>query len=364
MKDFITGMTELAPLFFIVLLIYLLQCICWVAPRATVFALKLRGGGKRRQPGFAWNAFNTAGVLANPLPPLSPLLVVQWPAFELNPDAIHLPAKDGTTVSCAWQKLELTRTESGLLYQRSPVFEGPEAQVAQYAELLAKLQAGARARRQQIIQDWLRKTMNAEAASRRVHIFIRRSCWLRILASFEFLFLFLLVPLAFERFGTAVLWRVIVMQVIISIAAGLEFWTLHKAMLPQSGGQRLKSGIPVFLSPISVMRACDAVARDLLSGFHPLAVAGAVLPENEFRSFAGEQLRLCRFGEYLDKQYQAALQRAMEQAIRKQQLNPEELLRSPQPESGCVVYCPRCLAQYTKQREGCSDCGYERVATF
>lgn len=356
--------SELASLFLIVLLVYLLQCICWASPRAIVFSLGIRGQGKRRYQGFVWNAFDTSGLFANPLPPLSPLLVVQWPAFELSPDAIRFPAREGDPVSIPWEKLKLSHSESKLLCNGSVAFKGSEAQVLQYAELLGQLQRAGRTQRGQLIQDWLRKMTNTQDAARRLQVFSRRSCWLRIVCNLQLVFLFLLVPLAFEKFGTGILWRVILMLVVISVAITLEFWTLHKATFPLGGSQRFKSGVTILLSPMAAIRACDVVARDLLSGYHPLAVAGAVLPAEEFKRFAGEQLRLCRFGDYLDKEYQQALQKAMERIIRQKDLDPDELLRPPERESGCVVYCPRCMAQYTKQREECSDCGYERVATF
>src|SRR5262252_3085071 len=113
------GTTELISLFLIVLLVYLLQCIYWTSPTlAAAFALNLRGRGKRRYQGFVWNAFDTAGILANPFPPLSPILVAQWPAFELSPDAIQFRkkgAEDQEPVSIAWEKLKVTSTESRLL---------------------------------------------------------------------------------------------------------------------------------------------------------------------------------------------------------------------------------------------------------
>src|SRR5262249_46705492 len=126
----------------------------------------------------------------------------------------------------------------------------------------------------------------------------------------------------------------------------------------------LASIVTIILSPVGAIRACDTAARELLSGYHPLAAAGALLPDEEFRRFAAEQLRLCRFGDYLDPQYQAAVEKAMEQALRQKKIDPLELLRPPDPQSRCVVYCPRCLAQYTKQREQCTDCGYDALAAF
>src|SRR5215471_18661680 len=114
-----SGTTELISLFLIVLLVYLLQCIYWVSPtRSAAFGLNRRGRGKRRYQGFVWNAFDTAGILANPLPPLSPMVVAQWPAFELSPDAIQFRKKgveEQEPVSIEWEKLELKHTASRLL---------------------------------------------------------------------------------------------------------------------------------------------------------------------------------------------------------------------------------------------------------
>jgi hypothetical protein len=354
---------NLGWLFLILLLIYFLQCICWATPGSVVFALGLRGRGKRRQE-FVWNALNVSGLLAGPLPPLTPLLVVQWPAFELTPDSIRFASKEGEPVSLPWEKLKIAYSESRLRCNDSLVFKGSETQVKQYAGLLQQLQRAARGQRGQIIQDWLRKAMSIQSATRRVLTFSRRSRVLRVISNLQFVFLFFVVPLGFEKFGTGIFWRVILMLVAISAAAGVEFWGLHKLLFLAAKEERFKSGVTIFLSPIAAIRASDVLAHNLLGGFHPLAAAGAVLSEEEFRQFAAQQLRLNRYGDYLDQRYQQMVQQAMEQSIRNKGLNPEELLRPPEPEPGCVVYCPRCLAQYTKPRTECVDCGYEELASF
>ena len=350
-------------LFLILLLVYFLQCICWATPGSTVFSLNLRGRGKRRQE-FVWNTLNVSGLLSNPLPPLTPLVVVQWPAFELTPDSMRFSSKEGEPVSLPWDKLKISYSESRLRCNGAQVFKGSEVQVRQYAELLQQLQRAVRGQRGQIIQDWLRKTMNIQSAARRVRVFSRRSCVLRIISNFYFFFLFLLVPLAFERFGTAILWRVLIMLVAISAATGIEFWLLHRTLFPTAKDERFKSGLTVFLSPVAAIRASDALAHNLLSGFHPVAAAGAILGEAECHSYASLQLRLTRYGDYLDPRYQQMVQQAMEQSVRKKGLKPEELLRPPKPDPDCVMYCPRCLAQYTKEREECADCGYEKLEDF
>lgn len=361
------GTTELVFLFLILLLIYVIQCICWVTPNSIVFSLGVRGHGKRRRQGYIWNARDTAGLLANPLPPLTPLFAAEWPAFELNLDGIQFldnSVAGREPVSIPWENLKLAHSESRLKCNGSVAFKGSEVQVLQYVALLSDLRVASRDRRMEIIQDWQRKMMSIQVASRRVRIFAGRSPWLRILANLQFFFLFLLLPLGFYWFGTMIWWRALLVLIVLSIAITLEFWSLHKMLFSSAKEQRFKTAAVAVLSPVAAIRACDVIARDLLSGYHPLAAAGAILPAGDLRRFAGEQLRLCCFGDYLDKQYQAGLQKAMEQAIRKNKLDPQELLRPPEAESGCVIYCPRCLAQFTKAREECSDCGYESLAAF
>src|SRR5215813_7423304 len=134
--------SELSLLFLIVLLIYLVQCICWASPRAIIFSLGLRGRGKRRAAGFVWNLLDTAGFFADPLPPLAPLVVIQWPAFELTPDSIHFtPKEDQERVSVPWEKLEIKRTDTQILYNSAVIFKGSAAQVAQCVELLGQVQS-------------------------------------------------------------------------------------------------------------------------------------------------------------------------------------------------------------------------------
>ena len=351
-------------LFFIVLVIYVIQCICWTSPRSTTFTLNLRGHGKRKRQGIVWNALDAAGVLANPFPPLTPLLAVQWPAFEFTADSIQFTGKEGEAVSVPWEKVQLSHSETKLLCNGSLAFKGSETQVLQYVELMGRLQKGGRAQREQIIQDWMRKMMSTETASRRLRIFVRRSRWLRIMANLQFVFLFLLAPLAFAELGTGIVWRLILMLAVISIAITIDFWMLHKKLFPKAGDHRFKSGLVIVFSPVAAMRACDALARDLLSGYHPVAVGAVVLPVEDFQDFAGEQLRLCRFGDYFDQHYQAALRKQMERTIKQQKVDLEDLMQAPQAQSGCIVYCPRCLSQFTKEREECSDCGYEGLTSF
>lgn len=356
-------MSELQSLVLVVLVIYLVQCLHWVTPGAAVFVLRFRGRGKRKRSGFVWSALGTEGFLASPFPPLSPLTVATWPAFQLDPDGIAIPQSEGDPLFLPWEGLAVTHSDSRLLCNGKPAFRGGEAQVLASFALLQRLRSVARSERAKMLERWLVQAMSARRVARRLRVFSGRSRWLRVLVNLQFAFLFLAVPMLFARAGTGILWRVILFLLGLSALIALEFWTVHRRLYP-GASTRLKSAVTIVLSPVAAIRACDVLARDLLTGYHPVAAAGGLLPAGEFAEFAGEQLRLCRFGGQHDKWYQQTLAKLMSQAIKQTGTRPETLLRPAERYEGCVVYCPRCLAQYVKDAGRCADCGFAGLVPF
>lgn len=357
-------MSELGSLFLVVLLLYLLQCVHWVSPGTAVFSLSCRGRGKRKGQGFVWSAWNTAGMLAGPWPPLAPILVAGWPDFQPDASQLVVPAENGVYDFLPWGELAFTHSDNKLLCNGKPVFKGSETQVARCATLLQQLQRAGKPQREAMVLRWLHQAMNTRTAARRVTVFTRRSRLLRVLANIQLLMLFLALPLAFVRFGPGVLWRVAVVLLAVSGVITLEFWMLHKRLFPGASAARFKSALTIMLSPIAAIRAADVISRDLLGGFHPLAVAAVILPIHEFRQLAGEQLRLNRFGEPTSKWYRENLGRLMERLVRQNKISPDELLRPAQRDRGAVAFCPRCLAQYVKMPGACADCGFGQMVRF
>lgn len=357
-------MTELGSLFLIVFVVYLIQCICWVNPDAAVFALGVRGRGKRKSRGFVLSALDTAAFFGNPLPPLSPPLVTQWPAFQLDPDSILFAGSKGEEVSIAWEKLEITRSGSKLLCNGQQVFKGDEAQSLLYCELLEQLRKANRSRREKIIQKWLQKSLNVQSAGRHLKVFARRSLWLRITSNLQFFFLFFLLPWAIGTSVPRMLWLAIFVVMGTSITLAVDVWGLHRHFFGKAKDSRFKSAFTIALSPIAAIRACDTLCRDLVVNFHPVAVAGTLCSDIEFESLAGEHLRRGKFIAVSNEWYQKKLQSLIEQAIRQRGLDPERLWAPSVRMSGCIMYCPRCFAQYVTNRSECTDCGYEQLLAF
>src|SRR5205814_3609976 len=181
--------------------------------------------------------------------------VVYWPALHCHPGRIECVPRDEKPVSVSSDNSTFRHSDSRLFCNDVPLFKGSEAQVLECYELLRQFQKLKRAQRGAAIHNWLRKGMSAQTAGRKAQVFHARSRWLRVVANLQFFILFLLVPLAFSRFGLGILWRLVAVVVVMSVAVTLEFWTLHKTFFPKAKGTRLKHGFMTMLSPIAAIRA-------------------------------------------------------------------------------------------------------------
>ena len=205
-------MRELASLLVVVLLVYLFQCLCWAPTRAHVFSLEPGGESGKRKRGFLWSALKLTGYWANPLPPLQPLLVVDWPQFQPEPEILRILHADEEPVSIAWEELKVTRSGSKLSCNGTVVLQGSTKQLKQSQEFLDKLKRAKVKERKKLIEAWLRKATDAAAIEERLKGFCDKSRWLDIAVNLQFVLLFLIVPMAFFRFGSRALWPMVCEQ--------------------------------------------------------------------------------------------------------------------------------------------------------
>jgi hypothetical protein len=353
-------MRDLVVLLVVVALVYLFQCICWAPAQAQVFLLNAGEPGRRKR-GFLWSALKLTGYWANPLPPLQPLLVVDWPEFQLTAEGLRVAAEAETT---AWDKVMLTRAGGKLLCNGAKIFQGGADQVKACEELLLRVKQAKAKDRQKMIAAWLRKATDLEAIKKRLELFDSKARWLEFAVNLQFFLLFLITPLGFFRFGSRALWPMLAAVLTTSVFIVWKLWGAHKALFPADGDARFKSVFSALLSPIHAIRALDALTHDLLGGFHPVAVAGAICSAQEFEAFAGEQLRAIKFSQSGASWYQQQLQAALESMLQKKGIPAQRLLQAPEREGECMQYCPRCRAQYTKAREECADCGFGPLLEF
>ena len=260
--------------------------------------------------------------------------------------------------------MKTTRSGGKLSCNGTVVLQGGAEQLKQIQELLEKLKRAKVKERKKLIEAWLRKATDAAAIEDRLKVFCHKSRWLDLAVNLQFFLLFLIVPMAFFRFGSRALWPMAGAVIATSIFIAWRSVKLHKYFFAGDGEGRFKSIFSTVLSPIYAIRAGDALVRDLLAGFHPVAVAGVVCSKQELEAFAGEQLRANKFSVAGKSWYGDQLQLALANMLETSGLNAKRLLAAPERDGNCVLYCPRCRAQYTKAREDCADCGHAYLLGF
>lgn len=311
-----------------------------------------------------WSAFHLTGYLANPFPPLQPLVIVHDPQFQPTPDTIILGDGGTEPRTIAWEQLTLKRSGGKVLCNDVEVFRGGAEQAKEHADFLLRVKAAASKKRAVLIETWMRQRTDAAAAKKRVELYRRNSTWLDLAINTQFMLLFIITPISFARFGSKALWPLVGIVLSTSVFVAWQFWRLHKQFFPSDSDVRFKSIFSAVLSPIYAIRAGDALARDLLAGFHPLVAAGVLCSARDFEVLAGEHLREIHYTLSPAGWYTERLQRALKSMVSKQGVNAQQLLAEPERQEECVVYCPRCRAQYTQQRESCADCAYSDLLPF
>src|SRR5215470_3530859 len=76
----------------------------------------------------------------------------------------------------------------------------------------------------------------------------------------------------------------------LTFCSAFMFHRTHKAFFPEAADDRFTHFLITLLSPVTTIRARDALTRPLLEEFHPLAVAKVFCAEAIFSRFARHAL--------------------------------------------------------------------------
>ena len=200
--------------------------------------------------------------------------------------------------------------------------------------------------------------------------FASRRSLLRDLDCALFLFLLAIAPAAIWRFGLAQTWpALLIILLALTTGIAITFHRLHKFLYPALSDDRFTHFLLNLLSPVTAIRAQDALTRPLLESFHPVTLACALGDSTEADTLARPALRSLVFSpasldgsETLPAKcrqfFESAQRESMEKLLRQCGIAPENLLRPPSAlDPECRSFCPLCEAQFV-QRDGlCPDCG-------
>jgi hypothetical protein len=374
-------MDDLTFLLLIVGLFYLWECAYWVRPGSLVFVSFL--GGRHRLHTLADRALlrNDHGglLLGNVLPLGTSMQVQAWPVSLSTEGIVGWVAQaitpegrpDQTERFHRYEEIGRVGVEGCTVHVNgAPFVTACSPDFAHHlAALIEKLTVLPPERREQEIDGALRAAFDAAGAAERFRS-ARRSSWLlMVLCTLLALFVFAFIPVSLEVNWDLGLFRYVVLYVGLLGLVIVQYVATHDDLLPQEGKSRRKHALLMLVSPAGAMHARNQLFRDVLSRYHPLAVARALCRPEVFEQFARRILLdlreplppVCPSADpaacAAEKWFREKLLMATLALVRGAGLDPDRLAAPPAPEGpDCVTYCPRCDGQFVSIEGTCHSC--------
>jgi hypothetical protein len=374
-------------LLFILVLLYLSECVIWVKRESVAFVSAWGRRWRLRVPP-SWMGNANGGLLfLNPLPPSGYLFLSHLSPVSISPSGVcafnlqTLPSEARSPYQSGqflpFSKIKGSVSEGAYLVINNEKFT--KCATAKQARALATLIGGmakaSASKRENMARTWVVKQFSADDAAALLKESQKFIEPIQELGVILFMFLFVFTPSLAFTFGLSpLIIPVAVVMVALAVLIAIMFHRAHKKLYPAESSERLESLVKMILCPPVSIRAADILTRNLLAQYSPIVLA-SVLPGSGERQFvrsvildlqhplkhevsevdaektiawtANEQLKVC-----------------LEQVKKGRYLKPEELLAPSQREGNSVSYCPRCRCQFVVSEGECPDCPGVELAKF
>ncbi|MCL2649254.1 MAG: hypothetical protein FWD61_20025 [Phycisphaerales bacterium] len=300
---------------------------------------------------------------------LSETDVYAYVAQAINPAGRPIQSGSKIAIQDVWEAASRGRD---VLVNGQVFFKATcEASAWHYAALIEQLRRTQVAEVSAAIAAALRHALDPQAVQLRVADLQKHLAWLR--AEGCVLFFLMMVAFSASLFVPAI--AAYQLMILIAIAACMidivrRFYAAHCTLMPAAHLRRLGSMATMILMPPAAIRASDFLGRQLLAEFHPLAVAAALCPRDEFRRFAREVILdllypimpICpskdEVDQIIESDFRQQLLVSVTSMVRNSSEDPEGIIKPPQPDDpSCVAYCPRCERQFYATAGACDECG-------
>jgi hypothetical protein len=385
-------MTEEQSLYIALVVLYILECTAYVPRGSAAFIRKAAGKALLRFPRRGVSN-NRGGLVLGPLVPGAGTVFVvpQWPVALGEEGALGWVAESLELEERAHQTGAFVRFEEMPKPARADFRDVVAGGVTlasvssslfarRVAEGIESVRGAPKEKRAEAIDAIIAAHTDVEGARRRVDQVERETAALRWAGFAIAIVVFLVAPAAVMTLGLGRIWLPLLAGVFAVTWVGAAlFFRAHRRLLPDERLERIGLLLLIGFMPISpllAVRAVDAIARSALHGYHPLAVALAIAPPEQQRSFALHLLRDARWprrpvclsddpaAQAVEESYREALRRGLMTIAEEASIPVAEATSPPAQEEGAKSYCPRCLSQLEQDIEACADCGGVPVKAF
>lgn len=366
-------------LLFVLILLYLSECLIWVKRESVAFVSSWRRW--RLTTPSSWLGNARGGILfLNPLPPsgkvflshLSPVSISPSGVCALNvqtlPSEARSPYQTGDFLPFGKIK------EAGVdgLYLTINAERFAKCATAKQARTLSSVIDGmvkaSASKREGMARNWIARQYSAKDATTLLKAAQELIKPVQSLGLILFMFLFVVTPVLGGIVGLMTLIvPVAIVMVALAVEIAILFRRAHKKLYPAESSERLESLIKMILCPPVAIRAADILTKNLLAEFSPIVLA-EVLTNSGERQFVRSVVLDLKYPlghELSDKNAVETITWAANEqlSVSERYLKPEELL-APSQEERSISYCPRCRCQFVVAVEECPDCPGVQLVDF
>jgi hypothetical protein len=351
------------------------ECIVWGKKNNVYFGSSLGLNWRVRKSSELFDFGNLRLLLKLPFPPLGIIIPTALPPIAFSQDGMttYISENDPFTYErkvkhYSYKEINTVETRDRDILVNNQLFCRVQSRSSaiKFGNFISKLKGGRVSDREQLIDEQIEDMFRLSEISAKITKFRERTSLLFALCNSLWLCLMLGIPILLLMYGFSrtiipILGLVILLHITITSTIFLEYAKIYC----RRNYSFLYSLLP---SPFSSIRAMDLLSKDLLSGYHPFAIARSLLTKERFLEYAKKSLAiihypLCDISESeesfkIDKWYKNRLASFMENEIGAMGIDLGSFLIPEINEKGAfpLSYCPRCLSVYDKGDGVCEDC--------
>lgn len=378
-----TFISEGQTLLFVLVLLYLTECLLWVKKQSVAFVSTSGRRWRLAVPKTWLGNANGALLFLNPLPPPGRVLLSHLLPVSISPAGVCafnsqvLPAGSRPATQTGeylpFSAINKAGSEGAYLLLNGEKFAKcatPKQAKALASVISAATEAKAQ-RRESIVRSWIAKQYDARAVEKRWREAEEEIGSIQGVCTILFLFLFVAMPSLVAIFGLpGLIIPAGAVMVALAVLIGIMFFRTHRKFYPAESQERFESLMKMILCPPVSMRAADILTKGLLSEYSPVVLARLLGGANEkqfVRAFVLDLEHSLKNEVTEEKAVQTidwATAEHLQASLAYLERSGDAWLPGPiEREGDSTSYCPRCCVQFVVSEGECPDCpGVELVA--